>query len=124
MQHSLLDPSKANVGFSWAPIGDYPDGEYNVGRMYYWYDPAGIEQAISDHDFRPQHSEIEDREWRQLFNAAFDRGERQFLQSLKTERPELFESKDGMRTAFLGYIFGPCRPSGETLDALGIERGD
>ena len=78
-----LDPQTANVGF------DYRDltGGGCVGRVYYWYDPSGELPSVDDWDLRPQHPEIDDRTWQQLFYDAFDRGETEstaeYLQTLE-----------------------------------------
>ena len=120
MTDSQLDPMTANVSFTHEPLGEQPDGGYSFGRAYYWYSPTDTEPTIDNSDFRQQHAEIDNDKWHELFVAAFDRGERQFLLSLKTDRPEMFESADGLRDAFIGYIFGPCQPSEETIAALGI----
>jgi hypothetical protein len=109
------------VTFRYEPIGDYPDGEYNIGRQYYWSDPAGLQPWIRDREFRLLHPEIAADDWQQLFAEAFDRGERTFLEALQQSEPGLFESEPGQRIAFLGYTFGPCWPSRETLQALGLE---
>ena len=95
-----------------------PDGDACVGRAYYWYDPKRREPAIADSDFRNQHLEVSDEEWERLFAAAFDRGQRDYLLELARERPEMFADSGGTRIAMLGYTFGPCRPSTETLAAL------
>lgn len=121
---SRLNPATACVGFRYEPIRDYPDGEYNIARAYSWYDPAGFEPAIDPVAFRRQHPEIADEDWGQPFTAAFDRGERRFLLRLKEDHPEIFDSAGGRRAACLGYMFGACRPSEETLDEIGIERHD
>jgi hypothetical protein len=75
---SSLDPRSANVGFCWGVIGDYPNGEYNIGRVYYWYDPDGASPTVEDWDLRQRHREISDADWKRLFTEAFDRGERRF----------------------------------------------
>src|SRR5262249_25721940 len=85
-KQSSLNPHTAYVGFTYEAFGKYPDGDYSIGRTYYWYDPEGVKPAVDDYDFRQQHPEIDDREWQRLFYEAFDRGEREFerefLQSL------------------------------------------
>ena len=73
MDASKLDPTTANVAFDYVCIGD-PEGEYNVGREYYWYDPKPREPAIKDYDFRRQRPEYDDREWDRLRGEAFKRG--------------------------------------------------
>ena len=122
MTRSKLDPRTASVTFAYANRGSAEHPCY--GRSYYWYDPDGEEPSIDDWVFRDEHPEIDDDEWLRLFAAAFDRGERSLLLEMKQERPEMFESDDGLRSAMLGYIFGPARPSRETLELLGLIEPD
>jgi hypothetical protein len=118
---SQVDPRRASVGFVYADLGAIY-GQSMIGRVYYWFD--GIHEAVDDDVLREQHPEISDEEWQQLFAAAFDRGEREFLKGLKRDCPAMFTSEDGLLAAFLGYTFGRCSPSAETLAALGLTAPD
>jgi hypothetical protein len=74
MAESKLDPTTAGVFSDWVWIGNYPEGDWNVGRGYFWYDPTPREPAINDDDFRRQHPEYDDREWNRLLREALKRG--------------------------------------------------
>jgi hypothetical protein len=65
-----LDPRTANFTFRWDAFGDYPDGDYNIGRVYCWYDPNRILPAVDDHKLRSRYAHINDRMWRRLVDAA------------------------------------------------------
>jgi hypothetical protein len=110
-EQSSLDPHTASVGFSYEAIGDYPDGDYNVGRSYYWYDPGRDQPAVDDYDFRRQHPEIDDREWQRLFYEAFDRGERDFERGFGQLLGGHATTGEGQTALSLGRIFGPLPPA-------------
>jgi hypothetical protein len=123
MKHFELDPHTASVGFLFEQFGVVSDGddrETIMGRVYYWYEPEGTGPVVEDADLCAQHLEIPPEPWRQLFCAAFDRGQRAFLLTVKREYPAMFRSEKGLRHVFVGYQFGPCPPSRETLEALGL----
>jgi hypothetical protein len=94
-------------------------------RVYYWTDPKQqIHERVEDADLRMQHPEIDDAEWRRLFAEAFDRGEREYLKELQGQHPAWFTSEAGRQAAFVGYTWGPCDPSPETLAELGLTETD
>jgi hypothetical protein len=92
-----LDPKTSNVSFSYEPIGDYPDGQYNIGRVYYWYDPSGLLPAVEDYELRSEYPELSAREWQRLFYEAFDRDQSEFEATLAAK---------GL-TDPVGRLFGP-----------------
>jgi hypothetical protein len=100
-EEPTLDPKTSNVSFSYEPFGDYPDGEYNVGRVYYWYDPNGNLPTAYDEELRSEYPELSDREWQQLFYEAFDRDQSEFEAKLAAE---------GV-TDPVGRLFGPRPPA-------------
>jgi hypothetical protein len=105
-----LNPRTASVGFFYGADGDYPDGEYNVGRIYYWYDPEGRLPTVDASDFRAQHPEIDDTTWARLFYEAFDRGEIAFERRLLSGSPAMFENAAGQSAFGIGRLFGPKPP--------------
>jgi hypothetical protein len=103
-----LDPRTSNVAFNYEPFGDYPDGDYNIGRVYYWYDPNGSLPAVYDDELRSAYPELSDREWQQLFYEAFDRAQTEFEAELAAK---------GMIDA-VGRLFGPRPLAGDkSIDA-------
>jgi hypothetical protein len=115
---SRLDPNTATVGFYYGLIG--PDWNGACGRIYYWYDPNQEQSGVESAEFMAQHPEIPDEDWLALFREAFDRGEREFLKQWLEEEPDLFSDPEKSRGAWLGYTFGPCGPSPETFEAVGL----
>jgi hypothetical protein len=104
-----LDPRTAYVTFYW---GEIVPGTECVGRIYYWYDREGRVPAINDWDFRPQHPEISDREWKRLFYEAFDRGETEFETGMVASGVLAGLSAEARDSALsLGRIFGPRPPA-------------
>jgi hypothetical protein len=76
-----LDPRTASVSYVEEDLGT-PE-EPCSGRVYYWYDPDFKEGSrVDDAVFRRDHPEISDREWAELFAAAFDRGEKDSQEQL------------------------------------------
>ena len=110
-ESSSLDPYTAYVGFEFVPAGDYPDGDYCVGRNYYWYDPERKVPKIDDYDFRRQHLEIDDREWQRLVYEAFDRGERDFERGFGQLLGGHATTGEGQAALSLGRVFGPLPPA-------------
>jgi hypothetical protein len=90
-----LNPATASVFFSYEAFGDYPGGEYCLGRTYYWYDPEGRLPAVRDQEFRPKHPEISHADWVQLFLEAFDRGETAFVTKAQLSDPTPADSDSG-----------------------------
>jgi hypothetical protein len=110
-----LDPRTSNVSFSYEPIGNYPDGDYNIGRVYYWYDPNGSLPATDDEELRSQYPDLSEREWQQLFYEAFDRGQSEFEAKLAAKG--IFDP--------VGRIFGPRPPAmDESLDEAAAGQGE
>jgi hypothetical protein len=67
---SELDPRTANATFCWDDLGDGC-----VGRVYYWYDPAGKLPAVDDYDLRRRFRAIDGRLWRAFLSAACGHGD-------------------------------------------------
>ncbi len=107
MKPVALDLRSANVSFTYEPFGDYPDGEYYVGRDYYWYDPTGRLPSMNESVFRSQHPEIDDREWEELFYQAFDRGETAHVAKMTRQNPELYSTPQGRELLAMGRLYGP-----------------
>ena len=114
---SAPNPTTAHVFFRYDTFGDYPHGEYNIGRVYYWFDPQGDTQAVDDHEFRERHPEISDTEWKRLFYEAFDRGETAFVNNALAEDPTLLDSEEGRLVWGLGRMFGPRPPRAHDVGA-------
>jgi hypothetical protein len=105
-----LDPRTANVSFVWGVVVGDPDGEHNIGRIYYWYDPQGRLPAVDDSDFRVQHPEIGDTAWARLFYEAFDRGQTKFERKVLLKVPAMLEAVAGRSAFGIGRLFGPKAP--------------
>jgi hypothetical protein len=107
-ENQRLNPHTANVHYGYDCL--VGDGSC-VGRVYFWYDPAGLLPAIEDSDFRPQHPEITDSEWDRLFYEAFDRGQTEFEMEVFATLPE----SELVRSVIdLGRRFGPRKPRSES----------
>ena len=65
-----------------------------------------------DHDLREQHSEIPNDEWQRLFFDAFERGEKELIDSMLADNLQWhLESELLQSTLALGRMFGPRPPS-------------
>jgi hypothetical protein len=107
---SHIDLTTAHVEFSYEPIGDYPDGDYNIGRRYYWFNPGDPESFAWDHDLRDEHPDVGDHEWQRLFYEAFVRGQKAYRDELLREQPDLADTEIGRGILMVGELFGPRPP--------------